>query len=186
MRKTRRKSFSCNCWSGRRCGALIVRAASFARFCSLRSNTFSPTVAATPARSNAAAGRSFLASISPTAKRRYRHEPADRRTPEAIFARRWALTVLEQTLQLLQAEFTRAGKGELFEAIKNHLGGNARAENYRALAAQLAMSEGAVKTAIHRLRKRYRELLHAEVAQTVSDPAEVKEELRELQAAISG
>ena len=117
---------------------------------------------------------------------RYRHEPADPRTPEAIFARRWALTVLEQTLQLLQAEFTRAGKGELFEAIKNHLGGQTRAENYRTLAEQLAMSEGAVKTAIHRLRKRYRELLHAEVAQTVSDPAEVKEELRELQAAIGG
>ena len=94
--------------------------------------------------------------------------------------------MLEQTLQLLQAEFIHAGKGELFEAIKNHLGGQTRAENYRTLAEQLAMSEGAVKTAIHRLRKRYRELLHAEVAQTVSDPAEVKEELRELQAAIGG
>lgn len=130
-------------------------------------------------------GKSLLSLDFADGEERYRREPADPCTAETIFERRWALTVLEQTLQLLQAEFVAAGKGELFEALKNHLGGQTPGENYRALAGQLAMSEGAVKTAVHRLRKRYRELLHAEVAQTVTDPAEVKEELRELQAALS-
>jgi RNA polymerase sigma-70 factor (ECF subfamily) len=115
---------------------------------------------------------------------RYRHEPADPTTPETLYERRWALTLLEQALARLRQEFTRAGKERLFEALKGTLTGDGTDEPYERIGQDLGLSEPAVKTAAHRLRRRYQELLRAEVAQTVASPEEVEDELRDLFAAV--
>jgi RNA polymerase sigma-70 factor (ECF subfamily) len=113
-------------------------------------------------------------------EQRYRLEPVDRWTPERIFERRWAMTLLERALDRLRTEHQAAGKGELYEAIKPHLGGETPAAPYQDIAARLGMTEGAVKTAAHRLRRRCRELLREEAAQTVANPEDAEAELREL------
>jgi RNA polymerase sigma-70 factor (ECF subfamily) len=121
-----------------------------------------------------------------TAETRYGHEPADNRTPEQCFDRRWALTLLDTVLQRLRAEYDREGKAELFTALNGTLVGGRESQPYAALAAQLAMNEGAVKVAVHRLRKRYRQLLRAEIAQTTARPEDVDDELRHLFAVLAG
>jgi RNA polymerase sigma-70 factor (ECF subfamily) len=108
---------------------------------------------------------------------RYRLEPADTLTPERLFEQQWALTLLEQVLARLQAEMTAAGKAALFESMKGHLAGSGD-ESYAATAARLGMSEGAVKVAVHRLRRRYRELLQEEIGHTVSSAEEIEDEIR--------
>jgi RNA polymerase sigma-70 factor (ECF subfamily) len=115
---------------------------------------------------------------------RFRHEPADPTTPETVYQRRWALTLLEQALARLRREFAGAGKEHLFEALKGALTGDGTDQPYAALGQDLGLSEQAVKTAVHRLRQRYKELLRAEVAQTVATPEEVEDELRDLFAAV--
>jgi len=117
-------------------------------------------------------------------ERRYHHEPADPTTAETLYERRWALTLLEQALARLRQEFTSAGKVQLFEALKGTLTGDGTAEPYARIGQDLGLSEQAVKTAVHRLRRRYQELLRAEVAQTVASPEEVEDELRDLFAAV--
>jgi RNA polymerase sigma-70 factor (ECF subfamily) len=120
-----------------------------------------------------------------TAEDRYRLEPRHELTAEKIFERRWALVLLEQVLVRLQQESARAGKGELFDRLKVFLTGERAAVSYGELAAELKMTEGAVKVAVHRLRRRYRDVLRLEIGQTVADPAEIEEEIRELVSAIS-
>ncbi len=110
---------------------------------------------------------------------RYHQEPADNLTPERLFEQQWALTLLDQVLARLQAEMTAGGKAALFESLKGHLAGS-REESYAATAARLGMNEGAVKVAVHRLRRRYRELLHDEIAHTVATPEEIEDEIRYL------
>lgn len=110
---------------------------------------------------------------------RYRQEPADTLTPERIFEQQWALALLDQVLARLQTEMTTDSKAALFGALKGHLTGS-QATGYAATAARLGMTEGAVKVAAHRLRQRYRELLRQEIAQTVTSPHEVDEEIRYL------
>src|SRR5262245_39236804 len=117
-------------------------------------------------------------------ERRYRHEPADPTTPETLYERRWALTLLEQVLARLRQEFTRAGKERLFEALKGTLTGDGTGEPYERIGQELGLSEPAVKTAAHRLRRRYQELLRDEVAQTLASPEEIEDELRDLFAAV--
>jgi RNA polymerase sigma factor (sigma-70 family) len=112
-------------------------------------------------------------------------EPADNVTPEMIFDRRWALTLLEQVMQRLREEYTGEGKAGLFAGLKCTLTGASRSVPYAQVAAELGMSEGAVKVAVHRLRRRYRELLRAEIARTVATPGEVEDEIRNLFAALS-
>ena len=118
------------------------------------------------------------------AETRYAAEPAHQLSPEKLFERSWALTVLSRTMARLKQD-TVADKPVLFEQLKAHLGGQADAVPYRDLAASLNMSEGAIKVAVHRLRKRYRELLREEVAQTVSTPEEVEDEIRALFTALA-
>jgi RNA polymerase sigma factor (sigma-70 family) len=113
-------------------------------------------------------------------------EPADAATPEVLYERRWAAALLERVLRALEDESHAAGKGELFAALKASLWGGSRAATHAEAAARLGMSEGAFKVAAHRLRARYRELLRAEVAHTVSSLGEVDEELRHLVAVMSG
>jgi RNA polymerase sigma-70 factor (ECF subfamily) len=116
---------------------------------------------------------------------RYQREPAHDETPEGIFERRWALSVLEQVVEKLRDEFVRHGRPEHFERLKVFLLGQSDAP-YAALAREMNTSEGPLKVAIHRLRKRYRELFRQEIADTVADPAEVESELRFLAAALTG
>ena len=118
------------------------------------------------------------------AESRYKLEPTDELTPERLYERRWALTLLDEVLHRLQQEFTDAGKLAVFDRLKGALTGSQDSPTYRQIAEDLAMTEGAVKVAVHRLRRRYRELLKEEIAQTVKDPAEIDDELRELFAAV--
>jgi RNA polymerase sigma-70 factor (ECF subfamily) len=115
-----------------------------------------------------------------TAETRYGHEPADQVTPEQTYERRWALALLEEVLRKLRLEYEEAGRAEHFTALNPCLVGERAALPYKEVAAKLGMSEGAVKSVVHRLRQRYRELLRHEIAQTVAEPGEVDEELRHL------
>lgn len=110
---------------------------------------------------------------------RYCKELAETLTPERIFERQWALALLNQVLARLQEEMAIKGKAALFEALKEHLTGHP-ADGYAATAVRLGMTEGAIKTAAHRLRRRYRKLLKEEIAQTVASPNEIEEEIRYL------
>jgi RNA polymerase sigma factor (sigma-70 family) len=112
-------------------------------------------------------------------------EPADTTTAEKIYERRWALTLLDHVLRRLREEFIRDGKEKLFEQLKPTLTEASRSVRYAEMATRLGTSEGAVKVAVHRLRQRYRELLRAEIADTVASPGEVDDELRNLFAALS-
>ncbi len=116
-------------------------------------------------------------------EKRQRIEPTDDLSPDKAFERQWALTLLDQALSRLRREYTLAGKEPLFEALKGCLTGDGPAESQAQIAASIGMSEGAVKVAVHRLRKRYREVLREDIAQTVGTPGEVEEELRQLFAA---
>jgi RNA polymerase sigma-70 factor (ECF subfamily) len=113
---------------------------------------------------------------------RYSHEPADLQSPEKLFHRGWALTLLEQVMTELAAEYTTAGQIEIFEALKPALAGGQLA--YDTLATRFNASEGAVRVWVHRLRKRYREVLKSQVGRTVDTDAEVEEELRFLFSAL--
>jgi RNA polymerase sigma factor (sigma-70 family) len=115
----------------------------------------------------------------------YQREPAHDETPERIFERRWALAVLDRAVERLRNEFVQHGRPEQFERLKVFLLGQSEAP-YATLAREMNTSEGALKVAIHRLRKRYRELFRQEIADTVADPAEVESELRFLAAALTG
>ncbi len=106
--------------------------------------------------------------------------------PDRAFDRQWALALLDAVLGRLRQEYTEAGREELFLGLKDTLSGGRSEIPYRELGARLGMSEGAVKVAAHRLRQRYRELLREEIANTVSGPEQVEEELRQLFAALSG
>lgn len=121
-----------------------------------------------------------------TAETRYGHEPADDCTPEQCYERRWALTLLDTVLQKLRIEYERAGKGELFARLNACLVGGRETQPYAELAAQLGMNEGAVKVAVHRLRKGYRQLLRAEIAQTTAEAGDVDDELHHLFAVLAG
>jgi RNA polymerase sigma factor (sigma-70 family) len=114
---------------------------------------------------------------------RYQLEPSHDLTAERHFERQWALTLLEQVLADLRAEYHADGKGELFEELKTVLIGQPGA--YADMAARLRRSAGAIKVAVHRLRHRYRELIRARIAETVG-AGEVEDELRHLLAVISG
>jgi RNA polymerase sigma-70 factor (ECF subfamily) len=115
---------------------------------------------------------------------RYRREPAHHETPERIFERRWALSLLDRVVEKLRNEFVQHGRPEHFERLKVFLLGHSDAP-YAELAREINTSEGALKVAIHRLRKRYRELFREEIADTVADPAEVESELRYLAAVLA-
>lgn len=112
-------------------------------------------------------------------------EPADSLTPEKAFDQAWARTVLQQAIARLRTEFAAAGREKWFDALKDCLTGEACPEKQSELAKRLGLSTGALKVAIHRLRRRYREMLRAEIAQTVSAPEQVEDEIRQLFAVFS-
>lgn len=116
---------------------------------------------------------------------RSRVEPVDTASADRLYERRWALTVLEVVLRKLETECNGAGKGRLFAALEPGLAGGNMSKPLAEVAAELGMTEGAVKTASHRLKQRFVELLRAEVAQTVADPQDVDDELRHLIAVVA-
>lgn len=116
---------------------------------------------------------------------RYRLEPADHATPENAFERQWALTLLDRVLALLREEFSRHGRDAKFEILKPWLTGAEGAAGHAELGEQLGVSEGAARVQVHRLRRRYRELLREEIAQTVASEAEIDDEIKRLFTALS-
>lgn len=120
------------------------------------------------------------------AEERYGLEPADAMSADRVYERRWALTLLEQAVSRLRGEYEAQGKGREFDELKDALIAERGAIRYVEKAAALGMSEGAVRVAVHRLRRRYREVFRGEVAETVLDPREIDEELRHIAAVLSG
>ncbi len=113
-------------------------------------------------------------------------EPSTNLSPDIVYERHWASTVVNEALELLRQEYQTDGKGRLFDAIHPYLQGERGQRSYAELGAALGLSESAVKSSVFRLRRRSRELLRAVVARTVSDPREVDEELRQLMTILSG
>lgn len=113
------------------------------------------------------------------AESRYRREPSDGLTPERVFEQGWALAVMERAMTRLSAEGSAEGR-RLFARLEPYLSGSKPSGSYREIGAELGMTEGAVKTAVYRLRRRYGTLLREEIAATVADPADVESELRHV------
>jgi RNA polymerase sigma-70 factor (ECF subfamily) len=115
---------------------------------------------------------------------RYGHEPADTLTPDRLFDRRWALLLLDQALADVATEYAARQQADLFDALKATLTAPDDAPAYADIADRLRLSEGAVKTAAHRLRRRYREALRSRIAATVDTPDTVDDEIRHLFASL--
>jgi RNA polymerase sigma-70 factor (ECF subfamily) len=120
------------------------------------------------------------------AEDRYQLDPVDDLTPDRIFERRWAETVIDAVTRRLQEEFARAGQTERFEGLKLFLLADEELVSYAEVATRLNLTEAAVRSAIHRARQRYGELLREEIAQTVTEPREMEEELRHFVAVLAG
>jgi RNA polymerase sigma-70 factor (ECF subfamily) len=116
---------------------------------------------------------------------RYQYEPVEEVTPESLFEQRWAMTTLERVLERLREEFAAGEKAELFDELKVFLLADESASSYAEIGSRTGLKEGTVKVAVHRLRRRYGELLRAEIAETVEDPGEVEDEVRHLFTALS-
>jgi RNA polymerase sigma factor (sigma-70 family) len=117
---------------------------------------------------------------------RYQQEPSDHWTAEKLFDRRWALTLLDQAVTLLRQDYAASGKESTFEELKAFLTGDSGLPAYEQTAARLAISPGAVKVAVHRLRQKYRESLRQLIAQTVAAEEDIDGELQVLLAALRG
>lgn len=131
-------------------------------------------------------GRQIISIDFEDAETKYSVEPTHDLTPEKLYERRWAMTVLGQAVSKLRKEMRSAGKGDQFESLKLFMTGGKGVVSYAQVAANLDVSEGAVKVAVHRLRKRYRQLLVAEVAHTVDEKQFAEQELRGLLTALTG
>jgi RNA polymerase sigma factor (sigma-70 family) len=130
-------------------------------------------------------GQPLISLDGQTAEERYRLEPRDDLSPDRLFDRRWALTVLEQVLTRLGQEYEAGDKSVLFQHLKGFLT-DENGGAYSEIAQELGLSEGALRVAVHRLRRRYGELLRMEVAHTVTCPEDVPEEMAQLRAALRG
>jgi len=126
----------------------------------------------------------FVSIDAPNGEARYALEPPDEATPETLFERQWAFTLLTQVMERLAAECEIAGRGNLFRDLRPHLQGDHSAATYAILADRHQTTEGAIKITVHRLRQRYGEILREEVARTVNSSAEIDDELRYLIAVV--
>jgi RNA polymerase sigma-70 factor (ECF subfamily) len=130
--------------------------------------------------------RPLLSLDAEDAERRYRFKPVDTLTPESVFERRWAATVAQRALARLGTEWSESPRAARFEALRGHLAGEEPTASYRDVGGRLGMSEDAVKVTLHRLRRRFGELLRAEIRDTVRDAAEVDDEIRHLLGVLQG
>lgn len=126
----------------------------------------------------------FISINDETAEQPYLQLAASDLSPEEFFLKQWAIKLLDQVLTRLREDYVTKGKGDLFEELKIFLTGEKRTLSHAELAQKLSMTEGALKMTVRRMLDLYGELLHAEVASTVSSPEEVEEELRALKAAL--
>jgi RNA polymerase sigma-70 factor (ECF subfamily) len=131
-------------------------------------------------------GQVALSLDTELAEQRYRVEPVEGSTAEKVFERRWALTLLDRTMMRLRQEFGGAGKSEEFDRLKVCLTAERGEISYAEIAKGLGMTEGAARVAVHRLRKRFRDIFREEIAHTVSGPEEIEEEVRYLMGALAG
>jgi RNA polymerase sigma factor (sigma-70 family) len=115
---------------------------------------------------------------------RYHHEPCHELTPEALFERRWAIALLDRVLAHLREEHSHKGQAAQFDRLQVFLTGDQDHGSYDEVATSLKLSEGAVRTAVHRLRRRYGELVREEIEGIVGDSGEVEGEIRFLLAAL--
>lgn len=120
-----------------------------------------------------------------SAETRHLADPADHLTAEKLYDRRWAMALLDRVLERLSEEFAAAGKAAVFDKLKDSLMAEKGAIPHSGVAAELGMSEGAVRVAVHRLRGRFRELFREEVSHTVGSDEEIDDEIRHLLAALS-
>jgi RNA polymerase sigma-70 factor (ECF subfamily) len=129
-------------------------------------------------------GRELISLDDIQGEERYALEPSDSSTPDVLFEQRWALTQLERALTRLREEYHAQGQGPLFEALKAYAWGEKNSGTLADLAAELGMSEEAVKKAVQRLRQRYAGAVRQQIAETVTTPAELEDELRHLAAVL--
>src|SRR5262245_8574370 len=132
------------------------------------------------------AGQRCISLDGDEAAARYAREPIDTLSPDKLFERRWAMVLLERAQDRLQAEYRAADKAQLYETLRQFNTGGSSELTYSEGAAQLGIPENTLKSLVHRLRRRYRQLLREEIAQTVSTRAEVDEEIRHLLQVTSG
>jgi RNA polymerase sigma-70 factor (ECF subfamily) len=130
-------------------------------------------------------GRQIISLDETVADGRYREEPSTALTPEQLFERRWALSLLEQVLVRLKQEYLDAGKTVIFAKLEPGLTGALAPDWFPQCARELKMSENALRVALHRMRRRFGELVREEIAHTAAGEAEVDDELRHLYAALS-
>jgi RNA polymerase sigma-70 factor (ECF subfamily) len=116
---------------------------------------------------------------------RYQVHPVDNLSPDKLYDRAWAVTLLERVITRLRDECNADGRAKQYEQLKSFLMAGGADLPYALAAAALDMNEGAARTAVHRLRRRYRELLRDEIAQTLADPAQATEEMQALFSALS-
>jgi RNA polymerase sigma-70 factor (ECF subfamily) len=125
-------------------------------------------------------GKKIISLDDDTIENRYQLEPVTNLTPDKVYERNWALAVMQKGLDELEAEFKSAGKDRLFSALRTFLTSEPTTGDYKNIAEQLNMKEGAVAVSVYRMRQRYRELIRGVVANTVSSPMEIDGEMRHL------
>ena len=125
-------------------------------------------------------GQTMISIDERTAEERYQLEPVDTDDPEKLFERRWALTLLDQAQSRLRSEYAASGKSQTHDQLEPFLSDAESAKSYDEVACKLGLSASATKSAIHRLRRRHRELVREEIAHTVTNANEVEDEIRHL------
>jgi RNA polymerase sigma-70 factor (ECF subfamily) len=126
----------------------------------------------------------FVSLDEPAGEDGYLLEPVDELTPEQVFERRWAQAVMQRALDRLRQEFVARDQGALFDLLQDYQPREPGGRSYAQLGGELGMTEAAVKSAVQRMRQRHRELLREEIAQTVTRPEEIEEELRHFRAVL--
>ena len=132
------------------------------------------------------AGQPLISLDALEGEARYALEPTDDVSPDKLFERRWATTVLEQAWSRLETEYAAEGKADMFRELRRFNSAQENAPGYAEAAAKLGLPENTVKSLVHRMRRRYRALLRVEIAHTVADPAEIDEEIRYLLRVLGG
>jgi RNA polymerase sigma-70 factor (ECF subfamily) len=130
-------------------------------------------------------GKIVVSIDAAAAENRYAGELSHDLAADKLFERRWAMALLEQAIEQLRQEFVKAGKLPLFERLKIYLTGDKNGPPYAQVAASLGLSEAAVKMAVSRLRRRYREVLRGQIGQTVASADEIEDEIRHLFTALA-
>lgn len=130
-------------------------------------------------------GQAFVAIDQLDAEQRYALEPKDERSPDRLYEKRWALTLLENIVAALREEFAASGKVEIFDGLQPFLAWNSADESYAEVSAKLGMSDNAARVTVFRMRKRFGELMRRNIADTVESEEEVEDEMQFLMGVIA-